>query len=323
MDTVPLKFVDSVVEFFGKDTLDELAKEVRHPLWKDVVDLHHRNRVYYKVDFWKEKKGGIKHVFKNRTEVDLSINTRTLKEKGRFTRIVGVYDAAYRDLSYRDEVEPHGEAEATKLLETIFPLIDPVSSSYSWVCGSTYCTKWLLPLLFKRVHLQRIIIPYCGQIAYDFLEDQINNSPFLNYVQISGKNWPKSTLDLVTKFCFKGRPGKRVEVCLYSGIHLEGNYIQNLLDLWKANGNLHFELFSFEDIMDEEGIRALMSKGQEIRHPKATQEDYNFRRFFKHETEKSVLFVSNHGFVMKCYNCECDKFEKCLLKNDYPEYHKF
>uniref|UniRef100_A0A1I7Z7F0 DUF72 domain-containing protein n=1 Tax=Steinernema glaseri TaxID=37863 RepID=A0A1I7Z7F0_9BILA len=92
MDAAPWIFVDSVVGLFGKDTLNRLPREVRHPLWKDIVDLHHRNRVYYRVLLRKEE-GGIKHVFTNwKFNVDPSIYTRLLREKGRFTRIVGVSD---------------------------------------------------------------------------------------------------------------------------------------------------------------------------------------------------------------------------------------
>uniref|UniRef100_A0A1I8AB42 F-box domain-containing protein n=1 Tax=Steinernema glaseri TaxID=37863 RepID=A0A1I8AB42_9BILA len=228
MDAVPLKFVDSVVELFGRETLDELAQEVRHPLWKDVVDLHHNNRVYYEIYFRMEE-GGFKHVFRNGAE-------------GRFTRIVGVSDSPADRIW--DEVEPLGEGETSKLLETISPLIDPVACNLNSK-DSPDCTRVLMTSLFKRVYLQRITVLFCGQIAYDFLEDQINNSPFLSDVEISGHNWPQSTLDLLAKFCSTGSPMKR-----------------HLFDLWKANGNLQFELYSSGSVADEGGLRALMSKGQ-------------------------------------------------------------
>uniref|UniRef100_A0A1I7Y2H7 F-box C protein n=1 Tax=Steinernema glaseri TaxID=37863 RepID=A0A1I7Y2H7_9BILA len=313
MESVPWIFVDSVVDLFSKRTLQQLAREVRHPLWKNVVDLHHLNRLYYTVDFRMEE-GGIKHVFKNGTEVDLSINIRTIRENGRFARIVNVSDSS-GDYAW-DEVEPIGEAEITKLLETISPLIDPASASFNSKRGSTYCTKLLLTSLFKRAYLRTITIPYYVQIAYDFLEDQINNSPSLSYVEIKG-HWPPSTLDLLTKFCLKGRPGKLVRVSLHHGIHLDINFIQHLLDLWKANGNLHFDLNSIEDIVDKEGLIALMSKGKVPGDPKD-------RSFFKHDTENSVAILSTYcNLEMKCYTCECNKFQKCLLKKEYSEFHNF
>uniref|UniRef100_A0A1I7Z7E2 F-box domain-containing protein n=1 Tax=Steinernema glaseri TaxID=37863 RepID=A0A1I7Z7E2_9BILA len=169
MDALPWKFVDSVVELFGRKTLDELAQEVRHPLWKDVVDLHHNNRMYYIVKFRKEE-GDIK-------------------------------------------------------------------------------------------------------------------------------------------------PGKRVRAALHRGVHLDINYIQNLLDLWKSSGNLNFDLCSSEGIVDKDGLLALMSKGRETwRHDR-------HQSFFQHETEKSVAILSSQSYPISCYTCECDRSEKCLLKERYPKYH--
>uniref|UniRef100_A0A1I7Y611 F-box domain-containing protein n=1 Tax=Steinernema glaseri TaxID=37863 RepID=A0A1I7Y611_9BILA len=336
MDSVPWKFVDSVVDLFSKRTLQQLAQEVRRSLWKDVVDLHRRNRVYYRVDFRMEE-GGIKHVFKNGTEVDLSINMRTIREKGRFARISLVSDSTTdRDLSYFnahfdpfnryifnwDGVEPLGEAETAKLLETISPQIDPASCCFQSFTGSPDCTRVLLTSLFKRVYLQRITVLFCGQIAYDFLEDQINNSPFLSNVTISGKNWPTPTPDLLMKLCLKGRPGKLVGVCVYDGIHLDSNYIQNLFDLWKENGNLQFELFSFPHILDKKGLHALMSKGKLLRSAKRASWIRDEISFFEHGTEKSVAILSDDGCLIRCFTCECDTSKKCLFKERSPRLHK-
>uniref|UniRef100_A0A1I7Y613 F-box domain-containing protein n=1 Tax=Steinernema glaseri TaxID=37863 RepID=A0A1I7Y613_9BILA len=151
MNAVPLKFVDSIVELFGKNTLKRLARKVRHRVWKDVLDLHRRNRVYYTV-YFSRKEDGIRHVFffNNGREADLSINMRTIRGKGRFARIVSVTDSTTdRNLSYFDEVEVLGEAETTKLLETVAPLIDPASevgglSNHYYVmrCYTCECDKF-------------------------------------------------------------------------------------------------------------------------------------------------------------------------------------
>uniref|UniRef100_A0A1I7Y4T7 Bro-N domain-containing protein n=1 Tax=Steinernema glaseri TaxID=37863 RepID=A0A1I7Y4T7_9BILA len=150
MEAVPWKFVDSVVELLGPNTLDELAQEVRHPLWKPVVDLHHRNRVYYRVEFC-EDEGGIKYVIDGENEDIL----RTIREKGkRFVRIVQVEDfTTLRHFNW-DVVVPVGEAEATKFLETVAPLIDPVSASFCSNWGSNNCIRVLLTSLFKRAYLR-------------------------------------------------------------------------------------------------------------------------------------------------------------------------
>uniref|UniRef100_A0A1I7Y5Q1 F-box domain-containing protein n=1 Tax=Steinernema glaseri TaxID=37863 RepID=A0A1I7Y5Q1_9BILA len=317
MDAVPLKFVDSVVELFGKETLDELAREVRHLLWKPVVDFHHRNRVYYKVRY-REVEGGIKHVFATLEDVHLGrpVSMRTIREKGRFARIVGVDDlTANIRLSYFDGVEPLGEAETTKLLETVAPLIDSVSGYFY-----SYCTRVLLTSLFRRAYFQKINVKYCGQIAYDFLEDQINNSPFLTKLEMVGSNWPKSFLGLITNFCLTGRPGKLVSVLFSyeSGTLIDSNFIQNLLDLWRTKGNLHFRIHSVGDTVSEEGFRALMNQGQVVK-----RSEYIQHSFFTHRTEKSVAVLSTSTCLMECLTCECDRFEKCLLKEEFPNYHDF
>uniref|UniRef100_A0A1I8AEQ5 DUF3223 domain-containing protein n=1 Tax=Steinernema glaseri TaxID=37863 RepID=A0A1I8AEQ5_9BILA len=82
MDAVPFKFVDSVVELFGKKTLDQLAREVRHPLWKDVVDLHHLNRVYYSLVFRKAKHGTMCLFFDEHDYCSVSV--QTIRKNRRF-----------------------------------------------------------------------------------------------------------------------------------------------------------------------------------------------------------------------------------------------
>uniref|UniRef100_A0A1I7YFN4 F-box domain-containing protein n=1 Tax=Steinernema glaseri TaxID=37863 RepID=A0A1I7YFN4_9BILA len=310
MDTVPHKFVDSVVELLGRDTLDELAREVRHSLWKDVVDLHHRNRVYYKVQFQSYEDGTKRASI---TWNAYRFSMRTILKNRRFARINIIRD--FTGACKFDKIEKLSEAVTEQLLETIIPLIDRSSGDFcSGAFGSPECTKLVLTSLLKRVCLQKIILRYYGPITYDFLEDQINNSPFLIDVQLY--NWPLSSLDLINKFCLKGRPGKLVYVDLNFGgkTIIDSNYIQNLLDLWKANGNLHFQLSFTGGIVDKEGLRALMNKGQLMNKS-------SIWSFFKHETKKSIARVSNNG--IECFTCECDKFMKCRLKECYPHHHDF
>uniref|UniRef100_A0A1I7YFW9 F-box domain-containing protein n=1 Tax=Steinernema glaseri TaxID=37863 RepID=A0A1I7YFW9_9BILA len=166
--------------------------------------------------------------------------------------------------------------------------------------GLSFYTESIVTPLFKKVYFRSIYLHYCGQIVYDFLEDQIDNSPFLAQINLFSNNWPKSTSDLLASFCLKGRPGKRVSVFLYREKEdpIDSDYIQLLLDLWKTNGNLHFELYFTGRIVA-------------------------FQSFFKHETEKSVVIFSNCARRMECFTCECDQFKKCLLKERYPQYHNF
>uniref|UniRef100_A0A1I7ZPX7 C2H2-type domain-containing protein n=1 Tax=Steinernema glaseri TaxID=37863 RepID=A0A1I7ZPX7_9BILA len=281
MDAVPFKFVDSVVELFSKTTLDQLAPEVAHPHWKRVVDLHHRNRVNYRL-LLNKREDGIEHIFprkdegddEDEDEEDFFVGTQMLKENRRFLRIVEVSDESNDGLfAFAQQTEKLEEAETVKLLETAAPLIDQVSGILQSEWGRPDCTEVLLTSLFKRVYLRKIVLVYCGQIAYDFLEDQIDNSPFLSSVDITGEDWPQSSLELLKNNC---------------------------------------------EVTDEEGLQALLDKGEsKIAHSGRSQS------FFKHETEKSLARVSDIDFnnLMECFTCECDRFEKCHMKEEFPEYH--
>uniref|UniRef100_A0A1I8A116 C2H2-type domain-containing protein n=1 Tax=Steinernema glaseri TaxID=37863 RepID=A0A1I8A116_9BILA len=302
MNAVSLKFVDSVVELFSKTTLDLLAPNVAHPHWKPAVDLHHR----------------IQYAFvEDNHETGATIDTRTIRENGRFARIVEVCDRTY-DFSANFQwkhYEQLQQGEAPKLMGTVAPLIDQVSAKF--YSRSHGFMTMLLSSLLNRVYLNRINIIYCGQITHDFLEDQIDNSPFLNYVEVMGCNWPQCSLSLIKKFCLKERPGKHVTVDLScKDVVIDTSDIQELLDHWKATGNLNFRLYYHSNINDEEGFQALVSRG-ETREKNPNE----FRSFFLHETEKSIARVSNHNNIVECFTCECDRFEKCHLKEELPEYH--
>uniref|UniRef100_A0A1I7Y4T5 F-box domain-containing protein n=1 Tax=Steinernema glaseri TaxID=37863 RepID=A0A1I7Y4T5_9BILA len=331
MDMVPVNFIDSVVGLFRQETLDQLAQEVRHPLWKDVVDLHHRNRVTYRIVF-RITDCGIQNIFSAVKTFDIHnflpdapASVQTIREKGRFARIVEVSDeTANRFPLYKwEDIKPLGEPETVKLLESIAPLMD--HGLLNLLQGSPESHKVLLTLLHKRVLLRQISsLRYCGKIANDFLEHQIENSPLLSNVELMGTGWPDYTLDLLATFCSKRRSGRRVSVYLHSQepTPINTNYIENLLDLWKRDGSLQFELYS-SGRMDDEEFEALMDQGQ------VTEEHTIWRQsFFKHDTEKSLAILSNRSYLMQCYTCECDKFEKCLLKevttaSGCPELHDF
>uniref|UniRef100_A0A1I7ZYV9 F-box domain-containing protein n=1 Tax=Steinernema glaseri TaxID=37863 RepID=A0A1I7ZYV9_9BILA len=111
MDAVPFTFVDSVIQLFSKDTLEELARKVRNPLWKAVVDLHHRNRVYCSVHL-KKTKHGIKYVFLDK---NYDVYTKMVQKSRRFLRIQGITDDTDGSnwmFNIRwEEVQPLGEPE--------------------------------------------------------------------------------------------------------------------------------------------------------------------------------------------------------------------
>uniref|UniRef100_A0A1I7Z1M8 FBA_2 domain-containing protein n=1 Tax=Steinernema glaseri TaxID=37863 RepID=A0A1I7Z1M8_9BILA len=322
MDAAPWIFVDSVVELFSRKTLDRLARHVRHPLWEPVVDLHHRNRVYDKV-FLRTTENDVRRLLLCRGDEGPKrpFNLQAFQQNRRFARIVEINDFTRRAYvpPTPEEVESLTENETAKLLETAASLVDQASG---YLCAGTFDgTHLLLTSLFKRVYLRDISLYYCGRIAYDFLEDQINNSSFLKYVDILGYDWPQSLNGLIKKFCLKGKPGNDVVASVESSdMNIDSNDIRNLFDLWRTNGNLHFELICFRGIENKEAWQALMSKGQLKERCSTWRES-----FFKHDTEKSVAVLVDDSESVECvfYECECDRFERCLLKVQYPEYHNF
>uniref|UniRef100_A0A1I7YTL3 DUF1736 domain-containing protein n=1 Tax=Steinernema glaseri TaxID=37863 RepID=A0A1I7YTL3_9BILA len=73
-------------------------------------------------------------------------------------------------------------------------------------------------------------------MAYDFLEDQVNNSPFLSNVMIMRGKWPQSTFGLIKKFCLNGRLGRRAEARVASpGVVINNGDIKSLLNVWSAD----------------------------------------------------------------------------------------
>uniref|UniRef100_A0A1I7YA41 Uncharacterized protein n=1 Tax=Steinernema glaseri TaxID=37863 RepID=A0A1I7YA41_9BILA len=290
MDAVPLKFVDSVVELFGERTLDNLAPEVRHPLWKDLFYLHQRNRVIYEL-LLRKTEDSIKLVFvEPNDEPGRAVNVQEIRKNRRFARIVDVVD------------------------RSSLCLFERVPRNQMTNDG----TSVLLTSLFRRTYLDRIVLTY-RQIAYDFLEDQINNSVFLSIVLLRGHNWPKSSFDHIKKFCLKGKPGRHVCASVEEADAVDNSYIESFFDVWKARGILHFWLTFEHHKLDDERLQSLMSQGE------VSEKRPNCREsFFKHETEKSIARIKkNRCFRMECYTCECDRFERCMLKEWCPSHHDF
>uniref|UniRef100_A0A1I7Z1F5 F-box protein n=1 Tax=Steinernema glaseri TaxID=37863 RepID=A0A1I7Z1F5_9BILA len=317
MDAVPRKFVDSTVELFSRNTLDRLAWEVRHPQWEPIVNLHYRNRVCYEVEFY-HAEGGIKYrLWKINGGADRSASLQSLRKNRRFARIGKISDQKRQYLG----VAPLGEAPTAKLLESIVPFIDQFSGIFDSFLGSSDFSR--LTSIFRRAYFRDISLFYCGQIAYDFLEEQINNSPFLSDVQVLGPEWPKSSLDLMKKFCLKGRPGKHVRAHMAgSNLLVDSSYIDHFFLLWNTSGNVNFSLTFIQYGTFELPTRIPTRTHMSLELQTVMCSD-SFGNFFKHKTKKSVTRISNDTSLMECYICECSRFEKCLLKERYPKVHNF
>uniref|UniRef100_A0A1I7YZZ5 F-box C protein n=1 Tax=Steinernema glaseri TaxID=37863 RepID=A0A1I7YZZ5_9BILA len=259
MDAVPYKFVDSVVELFdGKKTLNPLAREVKHPLWKAVVDVHHRNREYYDVCVRITKDDAQLAARKNFTEI--YGNLESIQKNSRFARIKGIYDL-WLNLTEVDNVQLLAEAEAVKQLKKVALQFEQGSFLIS-ASGLANAQKVIVPSLFDSVSLGAIHLTYQGQITLDFLEDQISNSPYLDTVHLYGDKWPQSVLPLVESFCLKGRPGKRVELSMVdTAIQVDTRFIIKLLDHWKVSRNLNFRLRFHERALDLKGRDAFLNLG--------------------------------------------------------------
>uniref|UniRef100_A0A1I7Y395 FBA_2 domain-containing protein n=1 Tax=Steinernema glaseri TaxID=37863 RepID=A0A1I7Y395_9BILA len=309
MDEVTFKFVDSVVELFGKETLDRLAQEMYQPLWKAAVDLHHRNRVYYRVVL-RMTNQGIKHVFLDENyRPDSSVDLNIIRKNRRFIRIQWIKD--YSDGSYWmllirwENVQPSGEPEIAKLLGSLAPQIDP-SFSFNLIHNSPGCQCVLLPSLTNRVHLRSIDLSYYGPISHDFLKDQINNSPFLEKVTLAGK-WPESVHPLLATFCLKEGPRRPVEVELWieTNLEIDINYLRTFFDAWKANGTLQCKLTVKGKLLPYEELQALKAMGLVVLVDPAWNKS---TIALKHDEKKSFAICTQAflDFSLSFYSCECD-----------------
>uniref|UniRef100_A0A1I7YAC8 F-box domain-containing protein n=1 Tax=Steinernema glaseri TaxID=37863 RepID=A0A1I7YAC8_9BILA len=131
MDTVPFKFVDSVVELLGWQTLDRVALQVHHGHWKPAIDLHYRNRVNYRLLFQKTERGANVDLLVNRRgEPDLSVSVQEIQRNRRFARIVEVHEVRQGSIRAWTSTKLLGKAETDKLLECVAPLIDQASYRY-------------------------------------------------------------------------------------------------------------------------------------------------------------------------------------------------
>uniref|UniRef100_A0A1I8ABY4 F-box domain-containing protein n=1 Tax=Steinernema glaseri TaxID=37863 RepID=A0A1I8ABY4_9BILA len=161
MDAVPFNFVDSVVEFFDKKTLDGLAREVRHPLWEAVVDVHYRKRVYCELLFRKTERG-IQHVFvDDHYRVVRSLSLAMTRKNARFLRIEMLRDDSDEERPNEarwKEAKVFGEAEIGKLLESFAAQQTCGVGLQRYAAASWRCTiQTIRPVNKLARHLMRMI----------------------------------------------------------------------------------------------------------------------------------------------------------------------
>uniref|UniRef100_A0A1I8A473 DRBM domain-containing protein n=1 Tax=Steinernema glaseri TaxID=37863 RepID=A0A1I8A473_9BILA len=113
MDSVPYAFVDSTVELFGRITLNQVAQEVIHPLWKAGVDVHYRNRKYYKVYVYMTE-NGVK--FLTNTGCD---DLEPIRKNRRFARIETIINSDVWDGNRSERAKRRGAEEAIQMLKTV------------------------------------------------------------------------------------------------------------------------------------------------------------------------------------------------------------
>uniref|UniRef100_A0A1I7ZFF4 FBA_2 domain-containing protein n=1 Tax=Steinernema glaseri TaxID=37863 RepID=A0A1I7ZFF4_9BILA len=295
----PYKFVDSVVELFdGEKTLDPLAKEVAHPLWKKIFDVHHRNREYYFVCI-RMFSGGIQLVAEQ-MGTEIYGDLKPIQENRRFARIVAIYDETYHvdDNSKWEHARILEDVEAVKWLVSVAPQFE--QSSHFFGRTADIILSSLSSTVFGIIWLR--------QVSVTFLEQQITNSPFLEriYLVKSDDRWPMSVLPLLEQFCLKGRPGRHVYLEIRDALEakIDMNFIQRLFEHWKENGTLNFSL-ECDATVDPEDWKTLLRKGE------VTELEPNkFQSVFKHHTEKSVAVCYSEDYnnrdFLEFRTCECD-----------------
>uniref|UniRef100_A0A1I7Y059 FTH domain-containing protein n=1 Tax=Steinernema glaseri TaxID=37863 RepID=A0A1I7Y059_9BILA len=320
MDKVPYKFVDSVVELFdGEETLDPLFYEVTHPLWKRVLDVHHRNREYYNV-YFRKKDSGIQFVAqKQGTEIYEDLGP--IQKNRRFARIVRVEDqtGCLNDPLW-EGAKTLREVDAAKQLERIAPQLEQSSRI---LVGDLRCQDIMLSSLSNMV-FGGISLIIDGQKSLTFLEHQITNSPFLDFIALhegdeDGNRWPQFVVPLLEQFCLKRSPGRHVYLDIRNAFEakIKMNLIHRLFEHWKEKGTLNLTL----PLSDVEDYPTPLKNGA------VTElEPDTFWSVIRHESAKSiaVCYTGAHmDSLLEFRTCTCDLSEDCLLKEYYPEYHKF
>uniref|UniRef100_A0A1I7ZDM1 FTH domain-containing protein n=1 Tax=Steinernema glaseri TaxID=37863 RepID=A0A1I7ZDM1_9BILA len=319
MDTVPRKFVDSVVELFdGEETLDPLAEEVTHPLWKAVVDFHQRNRVYYDI-YIRETENSLQ-LAAQKYGTEIYEDFELIRKNRRFARILQIdYETDEGSESRWKNVKSLEEVDLAKRLESVAPQFQQNSSLFT---SDLDCQKTILSSL-SSLFFGEIWLHYNGQTSFTFLEKQITHSSFLELINLheGDDRWPMSVLPLLEQFCLKGRPGRRVFLDIGDPLEakIDKNFMEKIFDLWKNNGALNFSIECNLKTVDSEDRLTLFNKGQVIQR-------HEFRRFFRHDTAKSIAVCYSEDYYeefLEFHTCECDVSTECYLKERYPEFHDF
>ncbi|KAK0427251.1 hypothetical protein QR680_010133 [Steinernema hermaphroditum] len=236
MDAVPYNFVDAVIELFDKATLDSLASEPFHPLWKEVVDTHHRNRLYTRVKF-RQKNGTIQCIFENDTVPLFSIDH--IQAVGRkFVRIDSLIVDNSSEISWDDGLvfEEHA---ADKMVQLVTPFCTPVRSCsvLSVMRASSDFQATILQSLYKKHYFTNVDMSYSGPAAIDFLEDHIENNRLMESIELFGA-WPQSIFPLLRKFCFQTERRRHLRLHRTSCFSwmLDWTFIEEFFAYWRENG---------------------------------------------------------------------------------------
>uniref|UniRef100_A0A1I7ZDL6 Polyprotein n=1 Tax=Steinernema glaseri TaxID=37863 RepID=A0A1I7ZDL6_9BILA len=192
---------------------------------------------------------------------EMNENLELIQKNSRFARIKGIYDLWHGSTPI-DNGRLLTEAEAVKQLKKVALQFEQGSFLTS---TSNLANAHKIVVLSNRVGMGLICLAYHGQITLDFLEDQINNSPYLKRVKLSGDDWPQSVLPLVESFCLKGRPGKDVALSMaFTNIKVDTNFIIKLFNHWEVSRNLNFLLSFTEGALDLKGRAALLNHGRAL-----------------------------------------------------------
>uniref|UniRef100_A0A1I7Z7I0 F-box domain-containing protein n=1 Tax=Steinernema glaseri TaxID=37863 RepID=A0A1I7Z7I0_9BILA len=165
MDAVPLRFVDSLIELFDSQTLKRLAKEVTHPPWKSVIDVHHRNRVYFKVALERTERG-IKHAFLEDNHTNTRVSLDTIRRNRRFARIRNIWDTSDYNYSWLEDIEPSGEAETRKILESVAAQVEQSCFLVSSVGSPNSQQYALLEIDYPGRRLAAVRPPSSGHLLF-------------------------------------------------------------------------------------------------------------------------------------------------------------
>ncbi|KAK0420920.1 hypothetical protein QR680_014966 [Steinernema hermaphroditum] len=259
MDTAPVNFVDRVVELFDLNkTIAPVVASVANPVWKRILQLHHRNRRSLRIRL-RSVDGGIECAFYECVP-SLLIPIKEIESGGRrFVRISGVDldDSVNSFPKHAKIILQNGEDLFKMMSQYIVDGSPPNFISYSRP-PSTFQTT-VVTSLHQKIYFTSLHLYNDGAVTENFLKDQIENDHVLHTIHLYG-SWPSSILPYTRRFISQNRSGTKREATLFAdgSLVVQPDFIKKLIDEWNLDDGSEGKLFGLT--MDEHIYPTFMNR---------------------------------------------------------------